>query len=82
MSTSSKKIPIIAVSAAVLAAIAYFGATYPPGGDDMAGTVAPAQRYRADQPTADEIQLGDQALQEIMQTDDFDRLVERNQRDE
>ena len=75
MATSSKKISIIAVGAVILAAIAYFGVTYPPGSDDMAGTIAPAERYRASQPTSEEIQLGDQALQEVMQTDAFDRLV-------
>jgi hypothetical protein len=60
MATSKKTFGMITVGAVALAAIAYFGTNYPPDGDDMSGTIAPAERYRANQPTAADVQLGDQ----------------------
>jgi len=46
---------IIAVGsglAVAIAAVLYFGVGYPPAQDEVSGTIAPAQRYRA--PTIDE----------------------------
>ena len=40
----------------------------------MAGTVVPAQRYRAPQAAAD-IKLGDQSLAQLMQNDAFVKLI-------
>ena len=58
-----------------LAAVAYFGMNYPTDSGDAVGTVAPAERYRAEQPSSDNIQLGDQSIQAVMQTDTFAKLV-------
>ncbi|NDP42770.1 MAG: hypothetical protein GZ089_08660, partial [Aromatoleum sp.] len=49
----------IAAAAAVLAVS--FGIDFPPGGTDTAGTIVPAQRYRAPQTTTDDVKLGGQS---------------------
>jgi len=49
----------IAAAAAVLAISS--GIDFPPGGKDTAGTIVPAQRYRATQPGAEEVKLGGQS---------------------
>ena len=74
MATSNKSIPIILGGVAALAVVAYFGLNNPPGSDEVAGTVAPAERYRADQMTSDDVSLGDQSVQNFMQTDLFAKL--------
>ena len=74
MATSNKTIPAFVLGAVFGGAIAYFGLTNPPG-DALTGAVAPAERYRAEQPSSDGIQLGDQGIQQLMQTDAFDRLI-------
>lgn len=75
MATTNKAIPIIIAGVAVLAVIAYFGMDNPPRDGDIAGTIAPAERYRADQLTADDVELGDQEVQMFMQTDLFAKLT-------
>ena len=72
---TNKSVPVIAVGLVALAAVAYFGMNTPSDSDDAAGTVAPAERYQAEQPAADEIQLGDESIQEVIQTDTFAKLV-------
>ena len=74
MATSNKTLPIIVAGVAVLAAVAYFGGGFPQG-DELTGTVASAERHRSDQVTAADAELGDQAIQDFMQTDTFDRLI-------
>ena len=71
---ANKVIPAFVLGAVVGGAIAYIGFANPPG-DALTGAVAPAERYRAEQPSADDIQLGDQELQAVLQTDEFARLV-------
>jgi len=46
----------IAAAAAVLAISS--GIDFPPGGKDTAGTIVPATRYRAAQPTSDDVKVG------------------------
>ena len=58
-----------------LAVVVYVGTGYPPNELAASGTIAPAERYRAAQVTADEVQLGDQAVAQLMQTDLFERMV-------
>ena len=72
MATSNKAFPIILIGVAALGVLAYVGMVNQPG-DEVTGTVAPAQRYQAEQ--NNEIQLGDQSIQEVMQSDTFARLV-------
>ena len=71
---ANKVIPAFVLGAVVGGAIAYIGFANPPG-DALTGAVAPAERYRAEQASSDDIQLGDQGIQRLMQTDTFDRLI-------
>ena len=68
--SSIKTVPIIVAFVAGVT-IGYFASSVPSGSDGMSGTVAPAERYRAVQPTRDDIKLGDQALVDLMQSDVF-----------
>ena len=58
-----KKVWIGGSIAVAAAAFAVFSGVidYPPTGKDVSGTIAPATRYRADQPQAGDIKLGVQA---------------------
>ena len=60
MATTNKAVPIILVGVLALGVVAFFGMNNPPG-DEVTGTVAPAERYRAD--ANNEIQLGDESIQ-------------------
>ncbi len=72
MASSNNAIPVV-IGAVVLVAVLYVGSNLSTD-EEVTGTVAPAERYRADQPGADDIQLGDQSIQELMQTDAFDAM--------
>ena len=74
MATANKTLTIGIVAAIVALGVVYFGMNSPPG-SGLFGTVAPAERYRAEQSTAEDIKLGDQAIQDFMQTDTFDKLI-------
>ena len=64
MATSNKAFPII-IGAIVLVAVVWFGSNMSTD-DELTGTVAPAERYRAEQPGTDDIELGDQELQAVL----------------
>jgi hypothetical protein len=66
MSTSNKSVPVIVIGVAALAAVAYFGMNNPTDSGDAAGTVAPAERYRANALSEEDVQLGDQTVQQLM----------------
>ncbi len=72
---TSRSTTMIVAFAVVIAVVAYLGVKYPIPGDDAAGTVAPAERYVAEQPGADDIVLGEQEIQSLLQTDYIDRLI-------
>ena len=60
--SSGKRLVWIGAGAAAVAM--YLAGRYidfPPKGDDTSGTIAPAQRYRADQPGASDVKLGGQS---------------------
>jgi hypothetical protein len=61
--------------AAAVAVVGYFTVGMPPATDETAGTIAPASRYRAEQVGTKDITLGDETIQQLMQTALFDRLV-------
>jgi hypothetical protein len=63
------------IAVAAVVAVAFLTIDYPPDSRKTAGTVAPAQRYRAEQPKAGDVKLGDQAVAQLMQTEAFDRFV-------
>ena len=47
--------------AAAAIIVALSTGVFPPGGNDIAGTIVPAERYRAPQITADDVKVGNQA---------------------
>jgi hypothetical protein len=66
---------LAAAAAVVLVTFSITG--YPPAGKGTQGTIGQAQRYEAAQPqmSANDVKLGDTAVQQFMQTDVFDRLL-------
>jgi hypothetical protein len=73
---SAKRKAMVGGGLAIVAALIVwqfgFDSTLRP--DDVAGTVVPAQRYRAPQGAAD-IRLGDQSMAQLMQNDAFVKLI-------
>ncbi|MCH7665791.1 MAG: hypothetical protein IH936_07675 [Acidobacteria bacterium] len=64
----------IGIGAAVLAAAFYFSGVIPPK-EDVTGTIGAAKKYQSEQITAEDVKLDENAVQEWMQSDEFDRLV-------
>jgi len=73
---SAKRKAMVGGGLAIVAALIVwqFGFDSTVRSEDVAGTVVPAQRYRAPQGTAD-IRLGDQSMAQLMQNDAFVKLV-------
>ena len=57
----------------MLAVLAYTGFPPEPGGSE--GAIGAAKRYQAGQIAASDVKLGDQAAQEFLQSDLFDKLM-------
>ena len=66
---------LVAALAVAIAAVVFFGSNYPPDSEMASGTIVPAERYRADQITSDDVMLGDESIAQFMQTDEFELLV-------
>ena len=47
----------------------------PPKSENVTGTIAPAERYRAPQDATAPVKLGDQTMAQLMQNDGFDKLI-------
>lgn len=62
------------IALVAVAIVVRYGFDSVPKSEDVAGTVVPAQRYRAPQ-AAPDIQLGDQSLAQLMQNDAFVKLI-------
>ncbi len=62
------------IALVAVAIVVRYGFDSVPKSEDVAGTVVPAQRYRAPQGT-DEIRLGDQTVAQLMQNDAFVKLI-------
>ena len=77
MSTEKKTIPttMIIGLVAVVAAIAYFGNKFPTAGDGAEGTVAPAARETGQQISGDQVQLDDETVAQVMQTDVYQLII-------
>lgn len=74
---SAKRKALIGAGIAAVAVLVVFqfGFDSTPRSEDVAGTVQPAQRYRAAQTGAADIKLGDQTVAQLMQNDAFVKLV-------
>jgi len=66
---------IIAGLAVVIGGVVYLGDDFPAGSDQASGTIVPAERYRGEQITTNDVQLGDEAVSKLMQTDLFQTMV-------
>lgn len=64
---------LAAAAAIVLAVLSYAG--FPSAGDGTEGAIGAAKRYQAGQIGADDVKLGDQAAQDFLQSDLFDRIL-------
>jgi hypothetical protein len=62
----------VAVLAVGVALVAF---DYPPKSENVTGTIAPAERYRAPQATTEPVKLGDQTIAQLMQNDGFDKAI-------
>ncbi len=71
----SRSTTMIVAFAVVIAVVAYVGVKYPIAGDDAAGTVAPAVREIGDQISGDQVQLDDEAVSQLMQTDIYQTII-------
>ena len=82
-STGNRKVWIGAGIAAAAAIVAVaLGIDFPPGSTDTAGTIVPAQRYRAPQITSDDVKLGDpSAATQPTQTPTFPTAAAASQAD-
>lgn len=64
---------LAAAAGIVLAVLAYTG--FPPESGGSEGAIGAAKRYQAGQIAASDVKLGDQAAQEFLQSDLFDKLM-------
>jgi anti-sigma factor RsiW len=72
--SGNRKLWVGGAVAALAVGIAMFAFDYPPKSENVVGTIAPAERYRA-AGTAEAVKLGDQTIAQLMQNDSFDRMV-------
>ena len=76
MSMSNQKIWIaIGVLAVVVGGVAFLGDDFPTGSEQASGTIVPAERYRGEQITSSDVELGDESVAQLMQTDLFQQIV-------
>ncbi|MCH7744052.1 MAG: hypothetical protein IIB71_15480, partial [Proteobacteria bacterium] len=68
----NKKMLLIGIGTLSIAGVLYFAAQQFPLDDELAtGTIVPAERYRGEQISREDIKLGDKELSLLMQTDTF-----------
>src|SRR5262245_53073372 len=77
---NTKTIVIAGAIAALVGGVAYYGANTGArnalDAAQTAGTIAPAERYRGESLTSEDVTLGDQDIQSLLQTDTFASLIE------
>jgi hypothetical protein len=71
----NRKLGAAVVFSVVALGVASFVFDFPPKQQDITGTIAPAERYRAPQAGAEAVKLGDQTIAQLMQSDAFDKIV-------
>ena len=72
---NSKTWLIIGALVIVVGGILYLGGDFPGGDDQASGTIVPAERYRGEQVSGSDVQLGDESVAQLMQTDLFEAMV-------
>ena len=74
--SSRNKIWLVVGGIVVLAGVAYVAKNNPPSDETLAGSVVPAERYRAESATKGSGSvLGDQGIAQFMQTDIYQMIV-------
>ncbi|MDZ4730000.1 MAG: hypothetical protein SH820_08680, partial [Xanthomonadales bacterium] len=74
--TGVSKLAVLLVTIGLaFAAVMVLSGAWPPGEGNMAGTIAPAERYQSDQISDEDVVLGDESVAKIMQTDEFEQSV-------
>jgi hypothetical protein len=71
---AKKSIVLGTVFLVAAATIGYFSFFYPPSGKHLTGTIAPADRYRAEQIGKDDVKVEETDVTRWTQTAEFDRL--------
>lgn len=76
MSMNNQRVWLVVVGlAVVIGGIALLSDDFPSGSDQVSGTIAPAERYRGEQITSNDVELGDESVAQLMQTDLFQQIV-------
>ncbi|NIA27697.1 MAG: hypothetical protein GWP02_06540, partial [Desulfobulbaceae bacterium] len=73
--TKSRNRTMTIVFAVVIAVAAGIAIKYQVPGDDAAGTVVPAERYRGEQISSDDVKLDDEEIAQVMQTDVYQLII-------
>jgi hypothetical protein len=71
----SKLVFLFVAIVVALVTVMVMSGYYPPGNENLSGTIAPAERYQSDQISESDVVLGDESVAKIMQTDEFEQLV-------
>ncbi|MDH4021077.1 MAG: hypothetical protein OEU84_15910, partial [Xanthomonadales bacterium] len=66
---------VVAGLAVVIAGVAFLSNDFPSGSEQASGTIVPAERYRGEQISFEERNLGDQGVALLMQTDVFELVI-------
>jgi hypothetical protein len=75
--TGNVKVYLLVIALVVIgAAIMFLSDGMSPTAEDAAGTIVPAERYRANQIDSDDVVLGDETFAKFMQTDLYEELVQ------
>ncbi|NOR20635.1 MAG: hypothetical protein GQ538_11175, partial [Xanthomonadales bacterium] len=72
--SNQKTLIVLAGLAIVIGGVAFIGGDFPAGSDQASGTIVPAERYRGEQISSEDIVLGDDSIAQFMQTDEFELL--------
>ena len=75
MDANKRNLVLIGGVAVAVAAAVYITVDFPVGVEAASGAIVQAERYRGEALTADDIQTGDQAVVQLMQTDEFHKLI-------
>ena len=76
MSMSNQKTFIVVLGlAVVIGGVAFLGNGFQFGDDQASGTIVPAERYRGEQIDSSDVELGDESVAQLMQTDLFQQIV-------
>jgi len=66
---------LVAALAVAIAAVVFFGSNYPPDSEMASGTIVPAERYRSEQLSSDDVVLGDETIAQVMQTELYQMII-------